>query len=101
MSKSNKNAAAQTRKYQPIWEAISKAKVGDVTSVRVHETAVATLIQAVSKEKSRETAERKRLGMSFAGKLVVRQEPEKDKKTERETGWIIVRFSLEWDGRKL
>lgn len=84
------------RRYQIIWEAISTAKVGVKVPVRVHESAVATLIQAVSKEKSRETASKKQLGMRHAGKLVVDRGKEVDA-----NGCIIVQFSLEWDGRRL
>ena len=85
----------QKRKYAVIWETISATPVGQVTQVRVHKTAAATLIQAVSKEKSRETADKKRLGMPFAEPLKVAT------KEVDAAGYQIVEFSLEWDGRRL
>jgi hypothetical protein len=94
MSK-NKSAPQGGRKYLPVWQAISAAKVGEVVSIRVHHTAAATLIQAVSKEKSRETAEKKRLSMPFAGPLKIQ------KRKVDHAGYQIVEFSLQWDGRKL
>jgi hypothetical protein len=86
-----------SRKYEPIWEAIKKLPVGVELPVKVHGTAVATLKQAVLKEKSRETAARKRLGMRFAGKLEVREV------TEGVTphGYAIIYFKLSWDGTRL
>jgi hypothetical protein len=86
----------QPRKYFPIWEMISKLPVGKETPVRVHHTACKTMIQAVSKEKSIETASKKKLGMRFAGKLVVRETVDPSDGEFR-----IVYFSLEWDGRRL
>lgn len=96
MSLRHKQQTDGPRKYYPIWEAISKAKVGEAVPVRVHRTAVDTLIQAVSKEKSRETATKKKLGMRFAGKLVIAKQID-----EKDPEFVIVRFSLEWDGRRL
>ena len=83
------------RRYFVIWDAISKAPVGKKVSVRAHQSAAATLIQAVSKEKSRETAEKKKLGMPFAGKLVIERE------APDVAGYVTIHFSLEWDGRRL
>jgi hypothetical protein len=86
----------QPRKYAAIWDAISAAEVGKIVSVRVHETAAKTVRQAVCKEKSRETAERKRLGMFAAGKLIITETPDK-----KDAEFVILNFSLEWDGRRL
>lgn len=84
------------RKYITIWKAIKVAKVGDFVPVRVHETAVATLIQAVKKIKTEEVADKKKLGMRAAGKLIIKQERD-EKKAEH----VIVKFALEWDGERL
>lgn len=97
MSKSNsgKSAPNGERRYTSIWKAISAAKVGDKVPVRTHSSAAKTLIQAVCKEKSRETSEKRKLGMPFAGKLVI-EKGEPDSK-----GLVVIQFSLEWDGRRL
>ena len=84
-----------SRKYQPIWEAVKTADVGTEVQVKCHGTAVTTLQQAVFKEKSIETASRKKLGMRFAGKLRVRVV------AAQPSGYAIVFFKLEWDGTKL
>lgn len=84
------------RMYQKIWDAIKASKVGDQTSVRIHRTAEARLIQAVKKEKTIETAQKKKLGMPFAGPLAI--EVIADKNSEEH---VIINFSLEWDGNKL
>lgn len=86
----------QPRRYQPIWEMISKLPVGEETPVRVHHTAAKTLIQAVSKEKSRETASKKQLGMRFAGKLAIRETV-----CPKDEEFRVIYFQLEWDGRRL
>lgn len=86
---------AKSRQYQPIWEAIKVAPVGKETPVKCHATASRTLKQAVFKEKSRETASRRALGMRFAGKLEVREEPAKPH------GYVVVFFRLQWDGSRL
>lgn len=64
--------------------------------MRVHESAAATFRQAISKEKSRETAEKRKLGMPFAGKMVIAEAAE-----EGNPGYLIFTLSLEWDGRRL
>lgn len=90
-----KNNSLGERKYSPIWEAISKVPVGTEVPVKVHRTAAATLVQAVSKEKSQYNAIRTKLQMPRAGKLIVKREEPDDK------GYQIIKFSLEWDSRKL
>lgn len=97
MSKSNSSKAPQNsgRRYESIWKAISTADVGVKVPVRTHHTAAKTLIQAVCKEKSRETSEKRKLGMRFAGKLVIEKGEPDDK------GLVVIQFSLEWDGRRL
>lgn len=54
------------RKYEPIWNALRDKQTATVTC---HETAQATLVQAVKKEKSRQNTLRKRLGMPAFGEL--------------------------------
>lgn len=86
-----------TRKYEPIWEQIKLAPVKDGVQVKVHGTFVRTLKQAVLKEKSIETAARKRLGMTFAGKLEITVITE----GVQPHGYAIVHFKLSWDGTRL
>jgi hypothetical protein len=85
------------RKYESIWLAIKTAPVGEEVPVKVHGTAVRTLRQAVLKEKSMETAGRKRLGMRFAGKLEIREVTD----GVHPHGYAIVYFKLSWDGSRL
>ena len=88
------------RKYQPIWDRIKAVKVGEEVPIKVHETAVKTLKAAVFKEKSIETASKKRLGMPFAGNLELRLElPTAENKIK--VGWVIIYFKLSWDGTRL
>lgn len=97
MSKSSKNKGVPTgRRYESIWKAISAAKVGAPVQIRVHTSAARTLIQAVCKEKSRETAIKRRLGMPFAGKLIIDRPTATD-----DQGFVVISFSLDWDGRQL
>lgn len=83
------------RQYQSIWEAIKAAPVGKEVPVKCHATASKTVRQAVLKEKSRETASRKQLGMRYAGKLEIREEPAVP------NGYVILFFKLSWDGTRL
>lgn len=83
------------RKYAKIWEAISKAPVASPVEVRVHHTAAKTLIQAVFKEKTRETALRAKLDMLRAGKLEVKRG------TVQTDGYQVITFILPVDGRKI
>jgi hypothetical protein len=85
-----------TRKYYPVWKAVSAADVGVPVQIRVHNTRVQTFKQAVCKEKTIETAIQKKLGMRFAGKLIFKLEP-----CPIKPDYSIVSISLEWDGRKL
>ena len=87
---------AKPRQYQSIWEAIKKAPVGKEVPVKCHGTANKTVRQAVLKEKSRETASRKQLGMRFAGKLEIREEV-----AGAPNGYVILFFRLQWDGTRL
>jgi hypothetical protein len=86
-----------TRRYEPIWHAIKAAKVGTEVPVKVHGTAAKTLRQAVLKEKSIETAQRKKLGLPFAGNLEIREVTE----GVVPTGYCIIYFKLSWDGTRL
>jgi hypothetical protein len=83
------------RKYQSIWEAIKTAPVKTGVQVKCHGTASKTLRQGVLKEKSAETAVAKRLGIAHAGKLEITEQ------TATPSGYVIVTFKLQWDGRRL
>jgi len=88
------------RKYQPIWESIKAVKVGQEVPVRCHESSVRTLKNAVLKEKSLETATKKRLAMPFAGNLEIRIEyPTPENKIP--PGFVVIYFKLSWDGSRL
>jgi hypothetical protein len=84
------------RKYTAIWAAIKAAPVSRGVEVKVHESAVKTLIQAVKKEKTVETAQRKKIGMRFVGNLEILQKP-----AANASGYIIVTFKKSWDGTQL
>lgn len=83
------------RKYYSIWEAIKKAPIGTEVQVKCHATAAKTLRQAVLKEKSIETSAAKKLGMPYAGELEIRES------AATPTGYMVVFFKLQWDGRRL
>jgi len=83
------------RKYESIWTAIKAVDVGKEVGVKCHATAVTTLIHAVEKEKSRETAIRKKLGLRYAGKMRERTEE------AQPSGYVIVFFKLEFDGTRI
>jgi len=89
--------ANKLRQYESIWLAIRNAPTGTVTAVKIHATASKTLRQAVFKEKSLETSQRKKLGMRFAGKLEVTEQLE----GVVPHGYVILNFKLSWDGTKL
>jgi molybdenum-dependent DNA-binding transcriptional regulator ModE len=59
--------------YQSIWLRIKQVKMGEEVQVRIHTSVAARLIQAVRKEKTIETAAKKKLGMPYAGMLKVRR----------------------------
>lgn len=84
------------RMYTPIWEAIKKAPVGTPVEVRVSVDSYRTLVQAVKKEKNREVGIKKKVGMLTAGRMVIASKPDATRK-----GYLVVSFSLEWDGSKL
>lgn len=83
------------RRYAKIWKAISAADVGKPVQVRVHHSAAKTLIQAVMKEKSRETAMLSKLDMLRAGKLEI------TRGAIQIDGYQIITFVLPVDGRKI
>ena len=84
------------RQYEPIWEGIKKLPVGKELPIRIHTSSLARLKKAVLKEKSRETAARKRLGMRFAGDLEIRVET-----CDKDKTYSIIYFKLSWDGTRL
>jgi len=88
------------RKYQPIWESIKAVKVGQEVPVRCHESSVNTLKNAVLKEKSLETASKKKLGMPFAGNLEIRI-VKASRENEIPKGFVVIYFKLSWDGSRL
>lgn len=83
------------RKYAAIWQQLKKVPVGQEVPVKCHATMVKTLKQAVMKEKSRETADLKRIGEMYAGKMEIRVE------AAAPTGYVIVFFKLQWDGTRI
>ena len=86
-----------TRRYETIWQAIKDTPVGNELAVKVHGTAAKTLRQGVLKEKSAETAQRKKLGLRFAGRLEIREVTE----DVQPSGYCIIYFKLSWDGNRL
>jgi hypothetical protein len=86
-----------TRRYEAIWQAIKAAKVGTEVPVKVHGTAAKTLRSGVWKEKSRETATRKKVGLPYAGRLVIREVTE----GVHPHGYCILYFKVEFDGTKI
>ena len=83
------------RKYQSIWKAIKEAPVAIGVQVKCHGTASKTLRQGVLKEKSIETSVTKKLGLPHAGRLEITEE------VATPSGYVIVLFKLQWDGRRL
>lgn len=81
------------RKYTPIWKAIKAAKTNEEVKIKCRTAFAATLRQGVMKEKSRETAQRKKLGLPYAGKLIIRTEAAGDA--------VAIYFKLDWDGTKI
>lgn len=80
------------RQYTPIWEKIKKAKRNEVVMVRCHEQSAARVIQAVRKEKSREVALKKKLGMKYPSPLIVVKKVDPDRKDS-----CILEFSLSYN----
>ncbi len=92
--------AKKERMYSSIWQAIRAADVGTHTLVRVHTSSVERVIQAVRKEKSRETAVKRGIGMLRPGPMDVTHNPEVvDGKVNPD--YSIIKFSLQWNGNKL
>jgi hypothetical protein len=85
------------RKYESIWAAIKAADVGVEVPIKVHGTAAKTLRQAVLKEKSLETAIRKKVGLRYAGKLEIREVTE----GVHPHGYCIIYFKLTFDGTRI
>jgi hypothetical protein len=83
------------RKYQSIWKAIKDAPLTTGVQVKCHGTASKTLRQGVLKEKSIETSIARKLGIPRAGRLEITEEE------ATPSGYVIVWFKLQWDGRKL
>ena len=82
--------------YSKLWKIIDAAETGAEIPVSCQTDAVKRIIQAVRKEKTKNVALRKKLGMLRQGPLksrVVQDETDSTKST--------IYFSLEWDGRKL
>lgn len=86
-----------TRRYAPIWQAIKAAKVGTEVPIKVHGTSANTLKKAVWKEKSRETATRKKIGMRYAGRLECRIVTE----GVHPHGYCLLYFKLTFDGTRI
>ena len=86
-----------TRRYQSIWEKIKSVPVGTEVPVKCHATAAKTLKKAVIKEKSEETAAKKKLGMLTVGNLEIREVSEGVKPT----GYVIIYFKKSWGGNLL
>lgn len=84
------------RMYTPIWEAIKAAPVGTPVEVRIRQESYKTLVQAVKKEKNREVGIKKKVGLLTAGRMVIATKPDAKK-----PGYLVVSFSLEWDGSRL
>lgn len=85
------------RRYESIWLQIKKVPVGVTVEVRTHVSSKRRLIQAVKLEKTKEVATKKKIGMLRPGPLVIRtaEDPRKD------PDFIVVCFSLAWDGSKI
>lgn len=86
------------RQYERIWLEIKKLPVKEELPVRVHADAKARLIQAVKLEKTRDVATKKKIGMLRPGMLKIRWTEDTVKKDPQ---FVVVYFSLLWDGSKL
>lgn len=82
--------------YSKLWKLIDAAETGAEIPVRCQAEAARRIIQAVRKEKTKNVALRKKLGM-------LRQGPLKSRIVVDTTDaqQVTIYFSLEWDGRKL
>lgn len=90
---------ANLRQYESIWLAIRAKQPGEVTQIRCHPDAVARIIQAVRKEKTKTVSVRRKLSILTAGPLITTFNPEVvDGKL---TGFMLISFSLSYDGSKL
>lgn len=92
---------ANLRRYEAIWLSIKSKQPGEPTDVRCHPSAVKTIIQAVKKEKTKDVAVKKKIGMLCAGPMEIIHNPEFDPVTRKATGLVIITFKLTWDGTKL
>lgn len=86
------------RQYERIWVELKKLPVKTEIAVRVHSTAERRIIQAVKLEKTKEVAVKKKLVMPRQGTLKIRVTEDTVKK---DVDFVIVYFSLLWDGSKL
>jgi hypothetical protein len=86
------------RQYERIWVELKKIPVKQEIAVRIHATAERRLIQAVKLEKTKDVAVKKKLELPRPGKLKIRVTEDTVKK---DVSFVIVYFSLLWDGSKL
>lgn len=86
------------RQYERIWLEIKELPVKKELPVRIHATATRRLIQAVKLEKTKDVAVKKKLELPRPGRMKIRVAPDTVKK---DSSFVIVYFSLEWDGTKL
>ena len=86
------------RQYECIWLELKKLPVKEELAVRVHADARRRLVQAVKLEKTKEVAVKKKVGMPRPGLLSIRWTEDTVKKDPQ---FVIVYFSLLWDGSKL
>lgn len=84
------------RQYQPIWEKIKATTPGDEVVIRVHASATKTLVQGVRKEKSKENAIRRQLGMTSDSQLLNQVVPD-----PQHAGFELVKFKLSWSYRDI
>lgn len=85
------------RQYQSIWLAIKALPVKQELAVRVHNSAISRVKQAVKLEKTKEVAVKKKVGMLRPGPLLIRVTAD----SKASSDFKIIYFSLEWDGSKL
>jgi len=86
------------RQYERIWLTLKELPVKEELPVRIHADARKRLIQAVKLEKTKEVAIKKRLDIPRAGLLKIRWTEDTVRKDPQ---FVIVYFSLLWDGSKL
>jgi len=87
------------RQYERIWLELKKIPVKQEVAVRIHATAERRIIQAVKLEKTKDVAVKKKLGLPRPGTLKIRVT--EDTTPKKDVDFVIVYFSLLWDGSKL